>query len=300
MNSELYYRHSGQFTPVGVLAGLLAGAGSGALLAWGVEHFVDWAREAHLSAILPVTAGMAIGAIVGFTLRHFHVRSLWIAVSTAAVASALTLYLSWAVYVQVLLARAGEQDTLAELWLNPPVIWSVMQQITVEGVWSVSRWRPAGWQLWALWTTEAVLVCGGAIVVARKLVDCDAFCERCERWCEGVESLARINAGDRDALRRRMEMKELSHLEAVGRVVEGTRNWFRVDLHGCSQCQDLNLLAIAHVTWDPQQGKETQWRTPVVRNLFLSQDEVRVLRKVAARLNAAEASPSGELGRAVN
>ena len=150
---DLYYRHSGAFSPGGVFFALVVGLLIGALLAWLYAWFIHWDPFIYFN----LAAGFIFGALVGWIseqrLISSKCRSAPVTVIVALLVGLGSYYLSWAVWLHVVI---DEVSTLQ--FLRPGYMLAGMLAVNEHGVWNYHGSVVKGGFLWVVWVAEAALV----------------------------------------------------------------------------------------------------------------------------------------------
>jgi len=88
---DLYYKHSGRFTPFGVLVGLFVGLAGSLPIAWLYSYGIIEMPYIKLRAISTLFFALGIGWITGIGLVRGKVRSGWVAGVVGVIVSSLAL-----------------------------------------------------------------------------------------------------------------------------------------------------------------------------------------------------------------
>jgi hypothetical protein len=277
------YKYSGRITPLGVLAGALAGFGAGFPLAfvyaWGMIRI----PEQHLAGIATLAYGAAIGAIVLLVTRAGKVRNVQILGALTLCAAAASFYCSWAFWVKDVFDTFGqEQLDSFTLMQQPQVLWNLMKLINQNGTWGTIADHPTkGVELWILWMFEAVAVLGAAAVTAVAWFQAQPFCETCQRWCSTSEKLFLSPVSNLAQTKLQLAQRDLTFLQKLGAGSKG-RVHLSAELHACPKCRELNTLTLRQ-TRVPQ----SRFRSPhvtLVDKLLVSRAEADRFRQNAAGL----------------
>src|SRR5690242_10606694 len=104
------YKHSGKFTPIGVSAGVITGLVAGSLLAyiyaWGIIK-IDDQKGAALATLV---YGAAVGLSAGYGMKLGKVRNSKVGIAVASLLAAVSLYISWAFWVENIIIRFQQDD----------------------------------------------------------------------------------------------------------------------------------------------------------------------------------------------
>jgi hypothetical protein len=179
-----YYKHSGSFTPQGLIGGMLAGVivsiPASFLYNYGiVTTSFDKARFLCTTAF-----GMLIGAACGLALCWGKVRNNTVAGLVGAGGGLVGLYVSWIGWLMHLSYPAQWIFNVSGPARHPLRIWNAMLEVNVVGTWSSGGALVAtkGLVLWLIWIAEAGFLLAVAASIAIALVARRPFCERCGQW----------------------------------------------------------------------------------------------------------------------
>jgi len=274
-----YYRHSGQFALASALLGTIAAAAVGSLLAAAYAALVLYIPFAGvITFVLAIGFGLLLGLTIAAALRWAKVRHEGIAFLSASTVALSAFYVSWAVWTWLLLRRADVEAELMALVPQPDVLWELLGEINAVGAWSMSSFTPTGAVLWVLWGAEALLILVPAVLLPLGVLAIP-FCERCERWCEPSEDVARLAACEPSQLKSLADAKELDALARLGSPGPDDDTWIRVDLHDCPACGDLHTLSLKLITSATgDDGQPQQKEMEVVNHLLLTTNEAHRIR----------------------
>lgn len=186
------YTPSGSFSPTGVVLTLIVGA---ALMV--PAAFVYCLATRHIPIVyVNFIATYIFGAIAGFVVvfgaKRFGIRNTAVAGAMGFVLFAVGYAAHWPAYVAVLLADWSEEafnvaliaQTALELVREPDVLMELLQDINMEGTWSVgksSQSTVSGMMLSGVWVAEALLILFAAVSIPVKHVR-SPYSERRGEW----------------------------------------------------------------------------------------------------------------------
>ena len=281
---DLYYKHSGRFTPFGVLAGLVGGVVGSVPLAWLYSYGIINIPYIKLRAISTLFFGGLVGVCAGFALVWGKVRSKPIALLIGLLTSCFALYLSWGFWLHDIFALGDYNlDTLTIL-RRPLGMWSIMQRVREVGTWgTIADSMTKGTELTVIWSVEAltILVCGtfAALGVTQR----SPFCENCDAWCKKSEKLVFFPSVFGADLKQRLEVKDFSFVEKLVPTSEKFAH-LKFEVHSCATCNMLNTLSVAQVLVTPAKSRWSQPkvdRKQLLNMLLISPEEAALLRRVA-------------------
>ena len=214
-----------------------------------------------------------------------------------AAAALSAFYACWAVWIYAFLRRAEVDVNLLPIFLQPDVLWGVIQKVNSVGAWTLRSWEPTGTTLWIIWSIEALIIFGVTFLVALSAFLETPFCESCNSWCKQTENVGKVAAGDHAELNRRLEMKDFSFLEKLGAVKPEANEWFQLDLYQCPTCSFTNTLAVKAATQKVDKGGETSQDTEeVLDKLLLSASDVETVRRLVQELAGPPPEPAPSQG----
>lgn len=294
MESEIYYRHSGKFSLPGTAVSLVVSAVAGALLAFVYSYVILYIPlVGYVTFLLSGGFGALVGIVTARALKWGKVRNTWVALAVTAATALLAWDISWAVWIYAAFRQAEVDVSLVEIFLQPGVLWEVIQEVNKEGAWTIgSGFSPTGLALWIFWGIEALLILGAAFYFAWDRSRDEVFCEGCNSWCE-VKALVRVGEGDGGELKKRIEAKDLGFLEKRGAIQPGASAWFQLDLRSCPACGLTNTLTVNSVILKVEEEKETpEIVEAVLDKLLLTSVEAETICRLGERLVKSAATPS--------
>ena len=278
------YRHSGRFSPVGIVAGIVAGVVAGFPLAYLYARGIIKIDEQHLAFMATMAYGAGVGAAVARALKWGKVRNSMIGGAAAVLPGAVSLYWSWAFWVKNIISIFEQQELDAfSLMSHPQALWRVITLINQDGTWgSTSTNMTKGAELWFIWGGEALLVLGIAASVAYLVLEAQPFCEKCQLWCMSNEKL-RLSPGNPSFIRQSLFKRDLTFLEKLGPGNNKT-SYITAHLHSCRNCGELNTLTLTQtdivkpIKWYQRAGVR---RSALIEKFLLSRAEADAFRNTA-------------------
>jgi hypothetical protein len=283
---DLYYRHSGQFTAVGLLAAIVGGCVTATVLAIIYAYAVSFSPIIYLNIAMTVFLGIFSGWVVGKALIAGKTRNTSAATLLGLVAGTFAVYVAWVVWLYVFFQRAKDDVPIFAIITEPLAVWQTILAINHHGVWSLGRSSSSpvtGWMLWLVWIAEASIIVGSAVFTARSALSGATFCESCGSWCKSKYIGTFALPTDLVQLHKDLESRNFAALNALGPRAEDVPAWLEVKADTCTGCGRTNALTVETVLLSTDnKGKQSQARTPVVRQLLLSTDELAAIREPAA------------------
>ncbi|MFL6299441.1 MAG: hypothetical protein ACJ71N_02395 [Terriglobales bacterium] len=281
---DLYYKHSGRFTPFGALVGLIGGLAASVPLGWLYSYGIIQVSYIKLRAISTIFFGLGVGASAGFAMFWGKVRSRPVAVAIGLLSACFALYVSWGFWLHQVFALGNYNlDTLAVM-RHPQWMWSIMQRVREVGTWgSRSDSMTKGTELTVIWSVEALTVLVCALGAAVAVISRTPFCENCDAWCKQSEKLVFFPSVFGSDLKQRLEAKDFSFIDKLVPTSEKFAH-LKFELHSCATCNMLNTISVTQVLVQPAKSKWSQAkvdRKQLVNMLLITPDEAALLRRVA-------------------
>ena len=185
MPADPYYKHSGHFSVPSAVIVLVASVAAGFLLACAYSYLILYIPIAgYITFLFSAGFGGILGVVIGAALTWQKVRNVWVAVGVTAAAALSAFYACWAVWIYAFLRRAEVDVNLLPIFLQPDVLWGVIQKVNSVGAWTLRSWEPTGTTLWIIWSIEALIIFGVTFLVALSAFLETPFCESCNSWCK--------------------------------------------------------------------------------------------------------------------
>jgi hypothetical protein len=280
---KLTYQLSGNFEPMGVILGCLAGLAAGLPLAFVYAWGIIQIDEQRLAVIATITYGAALGLAPAFAMKWGKVRNVKIAGGIALGTAVVSYYCSWAFWVSNVFKTFKQEDIDSfRLMQKSQAMWDIIKMINQYGTWGSSKDSPTtGTELWLIWLGEAVVVLLIATVIAREIIKSHPFCEACKLWCSASEKLVLSAGDDPTPLRRAVDMGDFSFLQKLGPGnAKGTH--LHAHLHSCPSCGALNTLTLRHTYIKPAKfGKPKVSHTTLGTKLVITRQEADLVRSTA-------------------
>jgi hypothetical protein len=238
------YKHSGRFTPLGLVIALAAAVVAAFPLGWLYPWLMSVTTYVKLRMLETIAFGALVGLAAGYGLVAGKVRNHAIALLTGAVGGAVAHYVGWCFFAQHMVELGGEHISAWDLGTHPGTLWSLVQVFNQYGTWTEKNSTPTtGVVLWIFWSLEALTVVGMAAFVAYAIEDKAPFCETCEQWAKPAPPQYFQMSVARD------QFKALllgGNVEAIGRIPRATvkNPHYKLDLHQCPGCHNLNTVMV--------------------------------------------------------
>ncbi|MEL7146987.1 MAG: hypothetical protein AAFO69_11500, partial [Bacteroidota bacterium] len=174
-------------------------------------------------------------------------RNLTSAYIYGALIGLIAVYSNWCTFLYVLLQRYEETVPLTDLLLNPGKVYEMANIISIDGWYSLFGSDVSGWVLWAFWIIEIIGIILAGIIGGPSVMHETVFCEDCNRWVEDTEFDLRLSASDQSIIASALndDISMLTDLPVSDRM---ETPHLRVNLHHCSQCDNLSTADIDKMT----------------------------------------------------
>ncbi len=269
VSDSIYYTHSGHIGVVGPPFMTVVGFVSAVVLGAVYGYLVWYNPFIYINFFATLIYGGLCGAAVGLAAKYAKVRSGWFVALFGLAVGLFCLYTGWVAWIYAL----SEQRYF--LPTSPDGFFTVIGGIAEEGVWTIFGWTPDGGALYAVWTVEAIMIVGSALMGSIFLVEesANTFCDNCNKWAEDVYTsplLADIEDPAAFKLQlERAEYRPLIDLEPAG-AVEAPGAYTRLMVQGCKKCGNFFCLDVKRVALSKDdKGKLKEDETLLIDNLLI-------------------------------
>ena len=273
MQRSKYYKHSGAVPVNGIVFMALYGA-VGAVVLAAIYGYADYyIPSVYLNILLVIIFGSMVGWCVGMGGKRGQMRNTWAMAAFGFLAGCLAEYAQWVAWVFAF----SKQEILA---ITPAQLAPVIQYVADNGAWSIFDSTPTGWELYAYWGLEALVIVGMSMLVAGLYLNTAAYCEHCKRWADEKQSISPLDAvGDPKGLQSRLEQGDLAGLKALKKQPADAAAYTTLNLKKCPSCAQSNFLSVdaVRITVD-KKGKKSSHTRNLLQNLVLNSDQYRALK----------------------
>ena len=296
-STNLYYRHSGRFSPGGVVKALVLGTLI-AIPVGAIYAYIDLYNPIAGWVTFFVTGGTGffMGWVIASFLKSGKVRNGALAMVITGFVAGVMLLSSWEVWLYAVLRQAGVNEIgLLDIVFSPRLAWEILVAVNAKGAWALKDMTPTGIFLDLLWLAEAGALLGIPLAFAWHTIQEAPFCEKCNKWCASRD-LFNLNVGDKDTLRTKLEARDFAILTALGQSPPTGMHFWHAYFQGCADCDTTQTLCIDDytVTTD-KHGKMQTKKTPVISRLVLSpEDTVAVATAIAALTSPPAPDPNAK------
>ena len=299
----LYYRHSGKFSPIGVLVAVVFGLLVGLPCAWLYAYLIRWNPIVYISILASLGFGGVIGYVVDTRLKSHKCRNVVTAGLASFIPALVAYYVSWGVWLNIV----TDVPTIAILQ-NPFDMWKLIGVVNERGVWSLrGSGLVNGIPLWIVWAGEAGCIIGFAVYLAVHSIRESTYCENCDCFAKQTKGVCFVSAGtappstDKAAfkayrnglkqhateLKQHLEVKDFAYAEKLG--APDAMAWYSFDLASCPQCNMTNTLSVSQFQLTIEgKGKKAKQKTTehkVLHQLLLTSTEADSIRKLKDKLS---------------
>src|SRR4051794_22838506 len=125
------YKHSGRFTPVGLVLGIIAGVATSVVAAIIYAYGDLYIPLIYLNVLLCVVFGAAVGVVSAMAMRFGKVRNIPVALLIVTLVTAVAYYLCWVVWISAVIDRYGQGRDFSWIWLaiHPQAVWAIATRI---------------------------------------------------------------------------------------------------------------------------------------------------------------------------
>jgi hypothetical protein len=302
-----YYKPSNKMPPAGILALLAGGLAAALVLALVYIYAVWYIPFIYINFFICLGFGLVLGAVLAVLVRLGKLRSPGGVGVLALLVGLVAVYLEWGVYLTLLFnsESTGSGSTIdtstsfspslfADIIAHPAAMWLAMQKINATGTWSLKGSTPSGVFLGVIWLIEAVLILGGAYLVAKAQAT-EPFSEISNEWAT-EETLAHPISFAQDAATTRtaLETGQFHHLTPhMSAVAEDP--FARIKLHSAPNDHNCRYLTLENVTTTiDKKGKASQSTTTVVQHLAISAAAFQELQRRFGTLPTSQPAPVQE------
>ncbi|MBD2770323.1 hypothetical protein IC235_20745 [Hymenobacter sp. BT664] len=280
---SLYYQPSNRMPLGGVLLFLLGGVVTAAVLAL-VYIYAEWYIPfVYINVFFCLGFGLLLGAVLMILVRAGKLRSPRGVLILVLLVGLAAVYLEWGVYLTLLFnsettgtGRDADTSTsfstslLASILTSPGQMWEAIEKINKTGTWSVKRTTPTGVFLWVVWSIEALIIVGGAYLLAYSQAE-EPFSELANEWAD-EETLAHPVGYLQDEASSRTALESGQfHLLTPHLATSKTEPFARLKLYRAPNDATCQYLTLENVTTTlDSKGESSESTTTVVQYLAIS------------------------------
>jgi hypothetical protein len=177
-------------------------------------------------------------------------------------------YIGWIAWIATL---AKDARYLLEFFF-PWEVLSIILELGVEGVWSLSGSTPKGAFLYLIWIVEALTVIGGITYLTIKSAAAMIFCEESNMWVT-KKTLLGIFSPIADPRQIKLDVAQ-GNLSIFGQLSPATPNsshFSLLEVYECEHCNNFRVLNLDDgVITQDRRGNMGSKTKPIIKNLLVS------------------------------
>lgn len=288
-NSEFYYKETGKIGTGSALSICAAGTAAAALLGLIYGYATAYIPFIYVSFIITVLYGSSLGFIVGKVAYMTKVRNRTAIVGLAILVGFFAVYFSWVFWLY-----AASEQTILEF--NPATLLNYMQDIAVDGMWSIFSYTPSGTYLYTIWTMEALFISAMTVLIGIGKIGKQPYCESCELWTEPTSVSMHLSPIENvEDLLSSLERNNLSELKKLVENNPKQLSRTQVIISNCTNCSTTYYLTIHSITDTVNvDGEKEPEEDLIVENLILTNQAYAEIMKWKSGLNAPKLEETAE------
>ena len=266
-----YYRPSSGAPLSGIMTMLTVGTLAAAVLGavYGAVSYYN--PLIYFTFIAAAIFGAGVGMAIRYGARIGRVRNRNVVWGVSFVIAALAVYLCWVAYVSIFVqhhANAEVKAAIGPVVMDPLVVGSLIQAFAKQGLWEIKGGRPTGWALYSIWTIEALIIGGVALLTA--VGECIPFCEACHRWTEPEDLDAKIPLENAVEFAQALEAEQYSKLLEINSGTVNAKDCVHLTVYGCPMCEDSDhLTAVRKIFVTNDKGEEETKEEMLFANMIV-------------------------------
>lgn len=261
---SMYYKHSGNMGPMGIVYMILIGIVGTVILSAIYGYAIFYIPFIYLNFFITLGFGAILGFLISQGAKWGKVRNNKVLYLFGFGFGLLAEYAGWVAWIYAFTDQKYFVTNLSGMW-------NLLGLIAEKGAWTIFGWTPTGFALYATWVIEGLMIIGGCTVLAGMTLSGIPFCERCNRWVEEKHTVYPLEPiEDPETFKTHVEQGDLSQVLSLKKP-EGEGNYFtQIDLTQCSKCQTLHLMTVnaVSVTVDDK-GEEKEDSDTIIENLII-------------------------------
>jgi hypothetical protein len=293
-DANLYYRHSGRFSPLALLpvmaVSILIAAAAG--VAYGI--IVYYMPLIYINALLCIGLGYSLGVLVRKMAMRQHIRNIQVIALTGLLAG---LAAEYAAFVGWLLPVVGWSAVIYQ----PGELIDVLQVVADKGVWGYSSGSPiTGIFLYLHWLAEGLVLIGAAASNSISGLKETPYCETCGQWLREASVVGPFQPiAEVKTLRDNLERGDFAALGDVKPMdpQSPASRFSQIELRDCPTCDAMAVMTVRNITVSVDgEGKATTTTEPVVSGLLIDRATSELVRQVMPQPGAVavDAAPKAQ------
>lgn len=238
MDDSRYYKPSGA-APLGGIFSAVSISGTAALLAGALYGVVDYYNPLiYVNFLGTLFLSVIVGGITFRRLTSGRIRSRVVSTLIGLLVATVMCYGAWVAYIFAL----SEWDALV---VDPLSLFEVIQVVATNGVWSIKKHTPTGWELYLAWLIEAGVIY--AFVLTSALETQPPYCEECDERTEPEVTKHPLALCAVPVLRDELEGEQYASLLEAIRTEVNPRSFLALSINTCPRCRERAFLQISNV-----------------------------------------------------
>ncbi|QQR54311.1 hypothetical protein IPG41_03845 [Candidatus Peregrinibacteria bacterium] len=235
------YSLSGNTDPNGAVGALAAGLISCLLLGPLYALLVFYVPFIYILFVFTLAYGILVGKSVGWAALKGNLQNQKIAVLLGFVTGLFAVYVQWVIWLYL---QEGAW------FFNPMEGMGALQNLALQGVWSLNSWTPTGNSLYGIWALEAAVIVSLSSLMSVYYLRDSIYCEECKQWLDDQKQEESIVSLPNEELMNRIYSGDLEAFKKL-RTYKNTQSdyeipdpYARLTLNQCPQCKNLNVLSL--------------------------------------------------------
>lgn len=261
--SSKYYKHSGKFSPLGIVLMLVFG-GIGALISGALYgYIIAYCPFIYINFIITIVYGLIVGFCVTQGAKRGKVRNMKVLTLVSFLVGCFAQYVNWVFW---LFATSKQEIFL----FMPQDVFAMIQLLNKMGVWSIFGGTPTGFTLYAIWAIEAFMIIGMVTLGPYSTLSEVPFCETSKKWLEDKTSIFPLQAvEDYETLKTEIEQDNFQQLVGLERT-DNLKHYSQLDFLQSEANPDFCLMTLSHIQVGiDKDGKEEREENKVMVNFLL-------------------------------
>jgi phage FluMu protein Com len=125
------------------------------------------------------------------------------------------------------------------------------------------------------------MIIGASTLMSLGGVGSTPFCEHCNQWVEGKESISPLEPiANPDEFTSKLEQGGDAVIKALNKIEAADKAYTQIDLIKCPGCKHSNYLSIKSVEIQADsKGKEKKEEKDIIENFIISSDRYREIQQ---------------------
>jgi hypothetical protein len=236
------YRHSGRFTPQGIVLPLLAAAVLGFPLGLLYAYLLRWIPFVYINVLATFGYGLVFGWLTLRLLKSGRVRNTAIAIAVGTLAGLIAVYSEWSGHLHALLKDPP-------LVFRPDQILTGMAFLYKNGSWGLHGGDSVtGIPLAIVWLVEAGIIIGMAVLLPLGFVRDTPYCEESRCWLDEEKVINSLGTVSNPGHLAALKAGDIAPLVEMTPKTEGANNFTRLVMKRSPQCERFCTIRVQDVS----------------------------------------------------